>query len=158
MKMTLKRAAVAVAAASTLGAGAIMGAAPAHAATPGDLQIIGGVDCVFKAWGPNWNSGPVWQMRRWMGVKNMSDTFSMNNVTVTEFGGATKRVPANLNKKKNAAGQLKPGQVYIAFDTTWKGCWPSSISGYTIGQEVENPFNNVGFWQNVRNAQPKDPS
>ncbi|GAC59003.1 hypothetical protein GOHSU_67_00050 [Gordonia hirsuta DSM 44140 = NBRC 16056] len=152
MKKTLKRAAVAVAAAGTVGAGALLAPAPAQAAGPGDLQIIGGVNCEFKAWGPNWNSGPVWQMKRFLGVTNVGGS-TMTGVTVTEFGGATKMVPANKDKKTKA-GELKPGQTAITVTNTWKGCWPASISGYTIGDQVENPFNNVGYWQNVRRVQP----
>ncbi|WP_026917525.1 hypothetical protein [Gordonia shandongensis] len=161
MKKTLKRAAVAVAAAGTLGAGSMVAAPQAQAAGPGDLQIIGGVNCTFKAWGPNWSDGPQWQMHRWMGVKNVGGS-TMTGVTVSEFGGANRWVPAGKytpakgKTVKTKRGELRAGQTAIVFSTKWKGCWPSSISGYTIGQQVENPFNNVGFWQNVRKAKPKD--
>ncbi|MGB3699540.1 MAG: hypothetical protein WBA05_19110 [Gordonia sp. (in: high G+C Gram-positive bacteria)] len=153
MKKTLTRAAATVAAAGAIGAGALVATPQAHANAPGDLQIIGGVSCTFKMWGPNWKDGPVWQMHRWMGVKNIGGS-TMTGVTVTEFNGATKWVPAD-KKAGTKVGTLKPGKTYIAFDTTWKGCWPSSISGYTIGEQVENPMNNVGFWQNVRRASPQ---
>ncbi|MFT3716132.1 MAG: hypothetical protein QM774_09350 [Gordonia sp. (in: high G+C Gram-positive bacteria)] len=144
MKKTLTRAAVTVAAASVVGAGAIAAAAPAHAGTPGDLQIIGGVTCTFKPWGPNWNSGPVWQMHRFLGVTNLGDG-TMTGVTVSEIGGANKWTAVKGQKP----GVLPGHKTYIAVSQTWKGCWPASISGYTIGQQVENPFNNAGYWQNV---------
>ncbi|GEE00028.1 hypothetical protein nbrc107696_04740 [Gordonia spumicola] len=151
MKKNLTRMVAGIAAAGAIGASSLM-AAPAQAAGPGDLQIIGGVTCTFKLWGPKWSDGPVWQMHRFMGVKNIGGS-TMTGVTVTEFGGATKTVKAD-KAKGTSAGQLKAGQTAILFDTTWKGCWPSSISGYTIGQQVENPFNNAGFWQNTRKVQP----
>ncbi|MBY4571416.1 hypothetical protein ACN95_15460 [Gordonia sihwensis] len=160
MKKSLTRMAAAVAAAGAIGAGSLAAVPQAHAGTPGDLQIIGGISCTFKLWGPNWSDGPVWQMHRWMGVKNIGGS-TMTGVTVTEFGGASKWVPQTKDKDgkiTNKLGELKPGKTFVAFDTTWKGCWPASISGYTIGQQVENPMNNVGFWQNVRRAQPKDKS
>lgn len=150
MKKTLTRAAVAVAAASTLGAGAMVaGAAPAQAAGPGDLQIIGGVSCTFKIWGSNWNSGPVWQMKRFLGVTNAPGNATMTGVRVTEFGGATKLIKL----PNQPAGVLKGGQTAVTVSNTWKGCWPASISGYTIGDQVENPLNNVGYWENVKRQQ-----
>ncbi|MFZ2512580.1 MAG: hypothetical protein WAW85_15985 [Gordonia sp. (in: high G+C Gram-positive bacteria)] len=166
MKKFLKRATLAVAAAGALGASTLMAPAPAQAAAPGDLQIIGGVNCIFKPWGPNWTSGPIWQMNRFLGVTNTGD-FRMTNVRVTEFNGPTKAVPARKGVKTHGAdgktitvntqpGELWPGQTYIAIDNKWRGCWPASISGFTIGNEVENPLNNVGYWENVdRKALPR---
>ncbi|MCF8571098.1 hypothetical protein L5G32_12550 [Gordonia sp. HY002] len=153
MRKTLTRAAASIAAVGAIGAGTLVAAPQAQAADPGDLQIIGGVNCTFKAWGPNWSDGPQWQMHRWMGVTNLGD-FTMHKVTVTEFGGPTKWVPAS-KALKTKVGDLKPGQTATLFSTKWKGCWPSSISGYTISEQVENPLNNAGFWQNVRRAAPK---
>ncbi|MFT4087508.1 MAG: hypothetical protein QM658_10205 [Gordonia sp. (in: high G+C Gram-positive bacteria)] len=150
MKKSLKRAAVAVAALGTIGAGTLATAPASQAAGPGDLQIYGGVTCTFKAWGPNWNSGPVWQMHRWLGVKNIGGS-TITGVTVSEIGGANKWVRVKGQK----LGVLPAGKSYTAVDQTWKGCWPASISGYTIGQQVENPFNNAGYWQNVRQISPK---
>lgn len=151
MKKTLTRAAVAVAAAGAMGAGTLLATAPAQANTPGDLQIIGGVHCTFKPWGPNWNSGPVWQMERFLGVTNTGGS-TMTGVTVTEFGGETKLLPAKKTNGKvtQAAGVLKAGQTVITVTNKWRGCWPASISGYTIGDQIENPLNNVGYWQNFR--------
>ncbi|MFC3242957.1 hypothetical protein ACFOJ6_12010 [Gordonia humi] len=124
------------------------------------------MNCEFKKWGPNWNSGPIWQMHRHMGVKNIGGS-TMTHVKVTELFGATKQVPAmkkaDLTKAgvKNArdtkAGELLPGQTFTAFTSTWQGCWPSSISGYAIGDQVENIFNNAGFWWNLRQIEPKAP-
>lgn len=153
---SLRRAVITLAATGALGAGSLLAAAPAQAAPPGDLQIIGGVNCTFKPWGPNWNSGPVWQMHRFLGVKNIGGS-TMTGVSVTELGGATKLVPARKDaagKVTQAAGILKAGQSAITVTNTWRGCWPASISGYTIGQQVENPFNNFGYWENVRRATP----
>ncbi|MFT3660207.1 MAG: hypothetical protein QM809_02070 [Gordonia sp. (in: high G+C Gram-positive bacteria)] len=146
MKKTLKRAVVGASVAGLLGTGALVEAAPAQAGPPGDLQIIGGVNCVFKVWGQRWNSGPVWQTDRFIGVRNAGGS-TMTNVSVTEFGGATKRVAANKTLKTRA-GELKAGQTSITHRYTHQGCWPESISGYTIGAEVENPVNNVGYWEN----------
>ncbi|WOC11858.1 hypothetical protein [Gordonia sp. MP11Mi] len=154
MRKTLTRAAASIAAVGAIGAGALVAAPQAQAAGPGDLQIIGGVNCTFSPWGPNWSDGPQWQMHRWMGVKNVGGS-TMHKVTITEFGGPTKWVPANKTRKTKV-GDLQAGQTSVLFSTKWKGCWPSSISGYTISEQVENPLNNVGFWQNVRKAEPKD--
>lgn len=161
----LTRAAMTVAATGALVGGSFATVAPAQAAGPGDLQILGGVNCEFKLWGPNWKDGPVWQMHRFMGVRNAGGS-TMTGVTVVEFGGPSKWVPAKTkaqaaaagayNPRKTKTGELLPGQTAITHTNTWKGCWPSSISGYTIGEQVENPFNNVGFWQNVRNAKPEE--
>ncbi|WP_132992918.1 hypothetical protein [Gordonia zhaorongruii] len=153
MRKTLKRAIAGVAAAGAMGAGSLVAAPEAQAAAPGDLQIIGGVSCTFKLWGPDWSDGPQWQMHRWMGVKNIGGS-TMTGVTVTEFGGPTKWVPAN-KERDTKVGELEAGQTSVTVSTKWKGCWPSSVSGYTIARQVENPFNNAGFWQNVRRAQPK---
>ncbi|ALG86018.1 hypothetical protein [Gordonia phthalatica] len=154
MKKSLTRIATVAVAAGAIGAGTLVAAPQAQAAGPGDLAIIGGVSCTFSPWGPNWSDGPQWQMHRWMGVVNVGGS-TMTGVTVTEFGGPTKWVPAN-KAKGTKVGQLKPGQASILFSTKWKGCWPASISGYAIANQVENPMNNVGFWQNVRQAPPKD--
>lgn len=116
---------------------------PPPPAGPGDLALSGGVNCYWKGWGPNWDNLPGWRMHRWMEVRNIGGS-TMTNVTVTEFGGSTKTVAI----PHQPFGVLRPGQAYRAFDTTWRGCWPSSIGGYTIGAQVENPFNNWGFWRN----------
>ncbi|WP_448222544.1 hypothetical protein [Gordonia iterans] len=162
MKKSLKRAVVGISAAGLLAAGTVATAAPAQAATPGNLQILGGVNCEFKRWGPNWNSGPIWQMHRFLGVSNIGGS-TMTGVHVAEFGGPNKIIPAlpaNHPSKKGEvkratkAGELLPGQVVLTHTNTWRGCWPASISGYTIGDQVEDPFNNVGYWQNVRRSNP----
>lgn len=155
MKKTIKRTIAASAAAVGIAAGTLGAAGEAQAAGPGDLALLGGVNCDFKRWGPDWNSGPIWQMTRWMGVKNVGGS-NMTNVTVTELGGPTKQVRI----AGQAPGLLKPGQFYRYVETKWAGCWPSSISGYTIGQQVENLGNNFGFWANVRQfpAPPEAPA
>ena len=111
MKKILKRAAVAVAAAGTIGAGTLAAVPQAHAAGPGDLQIIGGVNCTFKRWGPNWTDGPIWQMHRFMGVRNVGGS-TMTGVTVSEFGGPTRWVKAD-KAKGTKLGELRPGQTAI---------------------------------------------
>lgn len=146
MKKTIKRGIAGVAVAAGVAGGSLVaGAAPAQAATPGDLWLIGGVTCYWKGWGPTWDRLPGWRMHRWMGVKNIGGA-PMTNVTVTEINGPTKTV----RLAKQPVGLLKPGQTYLAVDTTWNGCWPSSVSGYTISAQVENIFNNYGYWSNSR--------
>ncbi|MCM3895399.1 MULTISPECIES: hypothetical protein [Gordonia] len=146
MKKSVKRTIAALAAASGIAAGSVAAATPAHAAAgPGDLALFGGVNCYFKGWGPTWDNLPGWRMHRWMGVKNIGGS-TMTNVNVTEFGGPTKL--ATVDKKR--PGVLRAGEFYMASETTWRGCFPSSISGYTISAQVENIFNNAGFWWNLK--------
>ncbi|MGV9825743.1 hypothetical protein [Gordonia sp. NPDC003429] len=162
MNKTLKRTVAGLAVAAGIAGGSFVAGAPAHADTPpppADLALYGGVNCYWKGWGPTWDQLPGWRMHRFMGAVNIGG-YTMTNVTVTELGGATKKVPA-LTKEQaqkagakdpraTKAGELLPGQAYTAFETTWRGCWPSSISGYTIGAQVEpNIFNNAGFWWNI---------
>ena len=152
MKLSLKRMTVAASAVALIGGGgAIVNAAPAEAATPGNLQLYGWVNCYWKGWGPTWDNLPGWRMHRVLGVRNTGDG-TMNGVTISEFGGATKSVKVG----NQPAGQLKKGQFYRLVNTTWKACFPSSVSGYTIGREVENPVDNVGFWMNFQ-QQEGDP-
>lgn len=145
MVATLKRTMVAVVAALALGVGMLAGGGSAAAAGPGDLMLVGGVNCYFKGWGPTWDKAPGWRMNRFMGVRNVGGS-TMTGVTVTEINGATKTVKL----PNQPAGVLKAGQTYMAVTTTWNGCWPSSISGYTIGAQVENIANNWGYWSNSR--------
>ncbi|NMO03596.1 hypothetical protein HH308_20480 [Gordonia sp. TBRC 11910] len=146
MNQTMKRTVASLAMAIGIAAGSTaITAAPAQAAGPGDLWLVGGVDCYFKGWGPTWDKAPGWRMHRWMGVKNIGGS-TMTGVNVTEINGGTRQV-----KLPNQAwGELRPGQTFISVDTTWNGCWPASISGYTIGAQVENVFNNYGYWSNSR--------
>ena len=166
MKKTMKRAVAAVAVAAGIAGGSMAAAGEAQAATgPGDLALFGGVNCYWKNWGPTWDNLPGWRMHRWISVRNIGGA-TMHNVTITELGGAAIRVPARTKAQAIAAGavpstarntvsgELLPGQAFqpTQLETTWVGCWPSSISGYTIGSEVENPTNNFGFWANVQQA------
>ena len=145
MKNALKRVVVGASAAGLLAGGALVNAAPAQAAPgPGDLQIYGWVKCTFKVWGPKWTDGPVWQMERVMGVRNIGGS-TMTGVHVAEFGGANKFV-----------GTLKPGGFKRTVENKWRGCWPASVSGYTIGDQVENPINNVGYWENQESRSIRD--
>ncbi|MEP9394763.1 hypothetical protein ABLE94_21255 [Gordonia sp. VNK1] len=164
MKKTLKRAVAGVAVAAGIASGSMLAAGEAQAATPGDLGLYGGVNCYWKGWGPTWDNLPGWRMHRWMGVKNFGGSV-MTNVSITEINGATKYVPARsaadakaagaINPRATKVGELLPGQAYTGFDTTWRACFPSSISGYTIGQQTENVFDkpNFGFWANVEQQQ-----
>lgn len=149
MKNTLKKAAVAALATAGIAAGTIAGTAPAQAATPANLQLYGWVNCYWKGWGPTWDNLPGWRMHRVLGVRNTSDTFTMTGVSITELNGSSKLVKVG----KQAPGELRKGQYYRLVDTTWNGCWPSSVAGYTIGHQAENVFDNAGFWANVRQQQ-----
>lgn len=151
MKKLITRAVATLAAVAGIAAGSVVAAPQAQAAAPGDLAMIGGVSCEFKRWGPNWDSGPIWQMTRWMGVKNVGGS-TITNVRLTEVAGAT--YSPNFTADGQRARSLKAGQEFIAVKTTWAGCWPSSISGYVIGDQVENLANNFGFWWNVRQIDP----
>ncbi|MEE3853275.1 hypothetical protein VZC37_23255 [Gordonia sp. LSe1-13] len=146
MRASIKRAGAAALATVGIAAGSLAGTAPAQA-VPGvhNLQMIGGINCYWKGWGPTWDNLPGWRMHRWMGVKNTGSQ-RMHGVTVTELFGAAK----SPNFRGQPARSLKPGQTFIAFDTTWEGCWPSSISGYAIATETEDLLDNWGFWANVR--------
>ncbi|MFW0787557.1 hypothetical protein AAFP35_23925 [Gordonia sp. CPCC 206044] len=147
MKLSLKRASAAVLATVGVTAGTLAATTPAQAATPGDLQIIGNVECHFGEWGQPWNQ--AWYMYRYLTVTNVGGS-TMHNVTLQEFNG-----------KRVFVKELKPGQSMSRWDnkanrwvrpieTRWFGCFPSSISGYTIGAEAENLLNNAGYWQNFR--------
>lgn len=145
MSKRIKRSAGALLAAVGIAAGTMTAVAPtAQAATPGNLQLYGWVNCYFKGWGPTWDNAPGWRMHRVMGVRNTGGS-DMTGVQITEVMGASKQVKVG----NQPAGVLKPGQYYRLVDTTWRGCWPSSVSGYTIGHQTENVLDNAGFWANV---------
>ncbi len=150
MKKSLKRAGVAMLATVGIAAGTLAGTAPASAASPGDLQILGGIECHFGQWGQPWNQ--AWYMYRWMTVRNIGGS-TMHNVILNEINGASVRVK-----------ELKPGESMSKWDnkakrwvrpieTRWFGCVPATISGFTFGDEAENLLNNFGYWQNWRNEQ-----
>ncbi|GAC68148.1 hypothetical protein GS4_11_04200 [Gordonia soli NBRC 108243] len=117
--------------------------APAQAATPGNLQLLGGVECHFGQWGQPWNQ--AWYMERWMTVRNTGGS-SLHNVTLQEINGPTKFIkelkPGQSMSKWNGTRWVRP------IETRWFGCFPSSISGYTIATEAENVFDNFGYWRN----------
>lgn len=128
-----------------LGAGAFVGVgpaqadtAPAPAAGAPNLHLEGGVFCTFgiqpgKPWGESWS------MTRYMKVTAQNGAF--RNVTLQELGGQ------NQFKKDLKAGES------LEIKTVWFGCFPSSISGYTISDYGENLLDNAGFWWNVRQIQ-----
>ena len=62
----------------------------------------------------------------------------MPNVTLQEING-----PSKFTKK------LEPGKS-LDITTVWRGCFPSSISGYVIGANQENLLNNFAFAWNLR--------
>lgn len=135
MKQRMIRAAVAAAAAVGIAAGGVVAAGPAQAAPVGplDLDLTGGVYCSFGKPGDPWQNS--WYMVRWMEVTAYGRDWP--NVTLHEFGGAEKR-----------SANLKKGQK-LRIETKWFGCFPSSISGYTISSDIDPLQNNIGFWANV---------
>ncbi|MFT3662913.1 MAG: hypothetical protein QM809_16520 [Gordonia sp. (in: high G+C Gram-positive bacteria)] len=148
MKKSLKRT-VAALAAGVVGAGALLAPAPATAAAPGDLQILGGAVCTFGAW-PG-NPLPLWQTRRTLGVKNTGGT-PLTGVRVTRVGGTAKTVRVDGDRP----GVLKPGTSSITHSIRTKGCRPgTSILGYAQAAQAENPLNNAGFWVNWKDALPE---
>lgn len=147
MRTTLKRATTAAMVAAGVAAGTLAGTGASQAATPGDLQITGNVECHFGQWGQPWNK--AWYMYRWMTVRNIGGS-TMHNVNLHEINGKSVYIK-----------ELKPGQTMSKWskkdnrwirpiETRWTGCFPSSISGYTIGAEAENLANNFGYWRNDR--------
>ncbi|MFD1814588.1 hypothetical protein [Rhodococcus gannanensis] len=135
MKQKLIRAVAAGAAAVGIAAGSVVTAAPAQAAPVGpvDLDLVGGVYCSFGKPGDPWVDS--WYMVRWMEVTAYGRDWP--NVTLQEFGGQQQFSPL-----------LKAGQK-LRIETKWFGCFPSSISGYTISSDVDPLQNNIGFWANV---------
>jgi len=136
MKQKLIRAAVAVAAAVGIATGSVVatGAAQAAPAGPVDLELNGGVFCSFGKPGDPWVNS--WYMVRWMEVTAHGRDWP--NVTLQEFNGAQKF-------SKN----LKKGDK-LRIETKWFGCFPSSISGYTISSDIDPLQNNIGFWANIQ--------
>jgi len=145
MNKKLTRGLAAVVAACGIGAASVVAAAPAQADAPADLALLGGVDCSFGKPGVPWKD--AWSMHRWMVVKNIGGT-TMPGVTLQEINGPALNV-----------GDLKPGQTSKPIETTWFGCFPSSIAGYTWGANAEPIMNNYGFWWNLRKVdQPAAPA
>lgn len=152
MKASLKRTGAAVLATVGIAAGTLAGTTPAQAATPGDLEVIGGIECHFGQWGQPWNQ--AWYMYRWMTVRNVGGT-TMHNVIFNEINGKSVRVKElkpgdSLSKWDNKANRwVRP------IETRWFGCFPSTISGFVFANEAENLVNNFGYWQNWRNQENK---
>lgn len=142
MKQKLIRAATAVAATVGIAAGSAVAAGPAQA-DPVDLALTGGVYCSFGKPGDPWVNS--WYMVRWMKVT--ANGRDWPNVTLQEFNGAHKFAP-----------NLKKGES-LEINTKWFGCFPSSISGYTISSDIDPLQNNIGFWANVeRRDNPSKPA
>ncbi|CAM3005401.1 MULTISPECIES: hypothetical protein [Actinomycetes] len=136
MKQKLIRAAAAVAATVGIAAGSVVAAAPAQAAPVGpfDLDLTGGVSCEWGKPGDPWVN--AWHTKRWMKVTAYGRDWP--NVTLQEFNGAQKFAPV-----------LKKGQS-LTIETKWFGCFPTSISGYTISSEIDPLQNNIGYWFSVQ--------
>ncbi|NLG56655.1 MAG: hypothetical protein GX542_13585 [Rhodococcus sp.] len=129
------RGVAAIAASAGLAAAGIMAAAPANAqAIPFNLYVNGGVECKFAQPGQPW--GDIWTMTRWMTVTN-SGPQAAPDVVLQEFAGQTRY-----------AKSLGPGEQ-LRIETTWAGCWPASISGYTHSSLIDPLHDNVGYWANV---------
>ncbi len=144
MIATFKRVVIAVFAAVALAVGMLAGAGQAAAATPGELQIRGGVECHFGNYGQTWDK--FWYQYRWMTVVNIGGS-TMRDVTLQDTGGARAFIK-----------ELKPGQSMSRWDaknnrwarpieTRWFGCVPTSISGYTWGATIDNLLDNFGYWR-----------
>ena len=135
MKKTMKRAIAGVAVAAGVAGGSLVTAAPAEAAV-GNLHLTGGVYCKFGFTpGQPWTDG-IWNMTRFMTVT--AQNADMPNVTLQEING-----------EKKFAKNLKKGES-LTIKTVWRGCFPSSISGYTISSNVDDLTDNFGFWWNLR--------
>ena len=59
-------------------------------------------------------------------------------MTLQEFNGAQKFSP---EPEEGTSPRI---------ETKWFGCFPSSISGYTISSDIDPLQNNIGFWANVQ--------
>lgn len=136
MKQKLIRAAAAVAATVGIAAGSVVAAAPAQAddAAP-DLVVTGGVSCEWGKPGDPWTN--AWHTKRWMTVTAHGRDWP--NVTLQEFNGE-QRFEKLLKKDKS-----------LTIETKWFGCFPTSISGYTISSDIDPLQNNIGFWYSLRN-------
>ncbi|MDL9938580.1 hypothetical protein QSJ18_17680 [Gordonia sp. ABSL1-1] len=147
MKIALKRAGAAVLATVGIAAGSLAATTPAQAAIPGDLQITGNVECHFGQWGQPWNQ--AWYMYRWMTVRNVGGT-TIHNVTLTEINGNQVYIKELKPGQSMSKWNAKQNRWVRPIETRWFGCFPSSISGFTVGAEAENLTNNFGYWQNWR--------
>lgn len=136
MKQKLIRAAAAVAATVGIAAGSVVAAAPAQADPVGDLDLAltGGVSCEWGKPGDPWLN--AWHTKRWMKVTAHGRDWP--NVTLQEFNGEQKF--AQVLKKDTS----------LTIQTKWFGCFPTSISGYTISSDIDPLQNNIGFWYSLR--------
>lgn len=136
MKKTMKRAVAGLAVAAGVAAGSLTATAPAEAAVPGNLHLTGGVFCKFGFTpGQPWTDG-IWNMTRFMTVTAQYN--DVPNVTLQEINGEKKFVKL-----------LKQGDT-LTIKTVWRGCFPSSIAGYTISSNADDLSDNFGFWWNLR--------
>jgi hypothetical protein len=133
MKQKLIRAAATVAATVGIAAGSMVAAGPAQAEAP-DLALTGGVYCSFGKPGDPWVNS--WYMVRYLKVTAYGRDWP--NVSLQEFNGE-QRFDSKLEKGES-----------LEIKTKWFGCFPSSISGYTISSDIDPLQNNIGFWANVR--------
>ncbi|MFW0788487.1 hypothetical protein [Gordonia sp. CPCC 205333] len=144
MVATTKRMVVAVLAAVALAVGMLAGTGQAAAATPGELQIRGGVECHFGQPGQPWNN--FWYQYRWMTVVNVGGS-TMYNVTLQEVGGATRFAKSIKPGQSMSTYNTKTKRWQRPIETRWFGCIPTSISGYTWGATIDNVLDNFGYWR-----------
>lgn len=134
MKMNvhnLKRAAAATLATAAVGTAGIIGAAPANAVAPPELRLTGAVYCDRTEF--------VGTLVRSMTATNVGGV-TMKNTTLQEING-----------QRRFSAALKPGEK-LNITTKQRGCFPSSIAGYTISDIRENVFDNYGFYTNYGQA------
>ncbi|QKT08560.1 hypothetical protein HUN08_16150 [Gordonia sp. X0973] len=150
------RAGLIAAAASTTMAVSAAVAAPAQAASPGELQIRGGIECHFGQKGSTWNN--LWYQVRWMTVVNIGGT-TMRNVTLQEINGPRVTVREIKPGQSMSHWNNKTKRWQRPIETRWTGCVPTSISGYTWGDTYDDLGNNFGFWRTdiQRPANPNVP-
>ncbi|MFT4199713.1 hypothetical protein [Gordonia sp. (in: high G+C Gram-positive bacteria)] len=154
---TLRRGLIAAAASTALLASAATVAGPASAASPGELQIRGGIECHFGQKGSTWNN--LWYQVRWMTVVNVGGT-TMHNVSLQEINGPRVTVREIKPGKSMSKWNTKTKRWQRPIETRWPGCVPTSISGYTWGDTYDDLSNNFGYWStNIdRPANPRIPA
>lgn len=123
----LKRVAAATPATAAVGTAGVIGAAPANAVAPPELRLTGVVYCDRTEF--------VGTLVRSMTATNVGGV-TMRNTTLQEFNG-----------QQRFSAALKPGER-LNITTKQRGCFPSSISGYTISDIRENVFDNIGYYRN----------
>lgn len=153
----LGRILVAAAASATMAVSGAAVAGPALAASPGELEIRGGIECHFGQKGSTWDN--LWYQVRWMTVVNVGGT-TMRNVTLQEINGPRVTVAEIKPGQSMSRWNAKTNRWQRPIETRWPGCVPTSISGYTWGDTYDDLGNNFGFWRTdiQRPANPNLPA